>query len=249
MGRRRAQRAENPQLKVWKQQTSRGAEGDLALALDLLAGTRTGHTPPMLRIYRPQPTVAFGQRDTKLPGFNQAAGACRRLGFTPVVRRAGGRAAAYHPGSLVIDHIEPDTDPIRESLARFSAFGELYTEALRHAGIDAELGPVPYEYCYGEHSVHGVAPGEPDVRIKLVGTAQRQIATGWLFSTSIVVTDGAPIRRVLTEAYSAMGLEWDPLSAGAADDLIPGVSVDDVEHAILQTYSRYWELATYDVGS
>lgn len=237
-------------LLLYRQLESFGAERDLDLAIDLLQGTRhyakdPDHpqaTGPMLRIYRPQPTVAFGQRDRKLPGFQEAADACAALGFTPLVRRAGGRAAAYHPGALVIDHIEPEPDPIRESQARFRAFGELLGDALLRCGIDIQLGPIPHEYCYGEHSVHGVAFGEPDVRIKLVGTAQRQIGTGWLFSSSVIVESGAAIRRVLTEAYGAMGIEWDPLTAGAADDLLSGLTVDDVEEAVLETYRQYWSL-------
>lgn len=230
-------------LLVYRQRESLGAEQDLDLALELLAGTRTGRTQPMLRIYRPERTVAFGQRDARLPGFDAARQACRDLGFEPLIRRAGGRAAAYHPGSLVIDHIEPDPDPIRESQARFQAFGELFTEALTRAGVCARLGPIPHEYCYGDHSVHGVHPSEQDVRIKLVGTAQRQIATGWLFSSSIVVEDGAAIRRVLSEAYSAMELEWDPLTGGAANDLVPGVTVEQVEQAVLEVYGNRWELS------
>ena len=230
-------------LLVYRQRESLGAEQDLDLALELLAGTRTGRTQPMLRIYRPERTVAFGQRDARLPGFDAARQACRDLGFEPLIRRAGGRAAAYHPGSLVIDHIEPDPDPLRESQARFQAFGELFTEALTRAGVCARLGPIPDEYCYGDHSVHGVHPSEQDVRIKLVGTAQRQIATGWLFSSSIVVEDGAAIRRVLSEAYSAMELEWDPLTGGAANDLVPGVTVEQVEQAVLEVYGNRWELS------
>lgn len=237
-------------LLLYRQPESLGASRDLDLAIELLRGTRRyaqdPHDPlatgPMLRIYRPQPTVAFGQRDRKLPGFEAAAAACTELGFTPLVRRAGGRAAAYHSGSLVIDHIEPDPDPIRESQVRFRAFGELLGEALLRCGLDVQLGPIPYEYCYGEHSVHGVAPGQPDVRIKVIGTAQRQIGTGWLFSSSIVVESGAAIRRVLTEAYGAMGLEWDPLTAGAADDLLPGVTVEEVEAAVLEAYAQHWDL-------
>lgn len=238
------------ELLVYRQRHSRGAAEDLDLAVTLLNGTRRyakdpGHpeaTGPMIRIYRPQPTVAFGQRDRRMVGFDDAQQACWERGFTPVVRRAGGRAAAYHRGSLVIDHIEPDPDPIRASRARFSAFADLFAEALQTAGVDARTGPIPGEYCYGEHSVHGVDPDQLDVRIKLIGTAQRQIATGWLFSSSIIIEDGAPIRRVLVDTYAAMGLEWDPLSAGAAEDLNPGVSVESVEEAILNTYAQHWNL-------
>lgn len=239
------------ELLVYRQTQSLGVAGDLGLAIKLLEGTRRyakdpadpEATNPMIRIYRPQPTVAFGQRDRRLEGFDAAQQACWDLGFTPVVRRAGGRAAAYHRGSLVIDHIEPDPDPIRNSQNRFSAFAELFTHALGAAGIDARTGPIPGEYCYGEHSVHGVAPEEQDVRIKLIGTAQRQIATGWLFSSSIIIEDGAPIRRVLADSYDAMGLEWDPLTAGSATDLNPEVSVEAVEQSILNTYAQHWDLA------
>lgn len=242
------------QLSVYRQRESLGAAEDLALGLKLLEGTRKyavnprhpEATGPMLRIYRPQRTVAFGQRDRKVDGFEAAQRACRRNGFEPVVRRAGGRAAAYHQGSLVIDHIEPDPDPIRESRARFSAFAELYADALYAAGVDSEIGPIPYEYCYGEHSVHGVKPGEPDVRVKLIGTAQRQIATGWLFSSSVIVEDGAAIRKVLTEVYEAMGLEWDPLSAGAVTDLQPRLRVESIEAAILDLYAQFWDLKEVD---
>lgn len=218
--------------------------------MTLLRGTRhfargsghSGGTPPTLRIYRPQPTVAFGQRDARMPGYDDAAHAARRLGFEPLIRRAGGRAAAYHPGSLVVDHIEPDPDPIRGSRARFTAFGELLAEALSSCGVDARLGPLPHEYCYGEHSIHGVAGGRPDERIKLVGTAQRQIATGWLFSSSIIIEDGVSVRRVLSGVYGAMGLEWDPLTAGAASDLVSELTVDRVESAVLEVYAQHWTL-------
>ncbi|WP_146341778.1 lipoate--protein ligase family protein [Nesterenkonia sp. NBAIMH1] len=231
-----------PQLQLIRQTSSLGAEADLQRALDLLQSTREPGVGPMLRIYRPQPTVAFGQRDAKLPGFEEAARRSRALGFEPLVRRAGGRAAAYSPGSLVVDHIEPDADPIRESRDRFVAFGELFADALQNAGLDAVMAPLPAEYCYGDHSVHGIHPDQADVRLKLVGTAQRQVASGWLFSTSIVIEDGPRIRRVLAEVYDALGLEWDPLTAGSADELNPDLTVYSVEQAILETYSTYWNV-------
>ena len=196
----------------------------------------------MLRIYRPEPTVAFGQRDSRLPGFEAAQEVCRRRGFEPLVRRAGGRAAAYHRGSLIVDHIEPDTDPIRESQARFSAFAELYAEAMAASGVPTRIGPLPDEYCFGEYSVHGVHPDQPDRRVKLIGTAQRQIASGWLFSSSFIVEDGAAIRRVLSESYEAMNLPWDPLTAGAASDLVSDVTVEVVETSLLGAYAQFWDL-------
>lgn len=248
-------------LHVYRQPRTLGAQADLERALTLLHRTRAAGRSreegvpaearggPLLRLYRPEPTVAFGQRDERMPGFAAAAQACREEGFTPLVRRAGGRAAAYHQGSLVLDHIEPDPDPIRHSQARFTEFGELLREALEAAGVSARLGPIPGEYCPGEHSIHGVSAELPDLRIKLIGTAQRVISSGWLFSSSIIVEDGGPIRRVLSRAYEALGIPWDPLTAGAITDLGVETTVEQIEAAVLQVYRRHWELEEIDEPS
>ncbi len=230
-------------LTVVRQEASLGAARDLEFGLELLARAKTGDIGPTLRLYRPAPTVAFGQRDTRLPGFDAAMQACRDNGFEPLVRRAGGRAAAYHQGTLVVDHIEPERDAVAGSKARFSHFGELFAAALRRAGVQAAVGEIPGEYCPGEYSVHGTDPVDETRKVKLVGTAQRVVAGGWLFSSVIVVENSAPIRRVLTDSYAALGLAWDPATAGAADDLVPGVDVDAVEAALLATYAGHATLA------
>ena len=67
-------------------------------------------------------------------------------------------------------------------------FGELLAGALRQLGVPAGVGEVPGEYCPGEFSVHD-GGGR-----KLVGTAQRLVPGGWLFSSMIVVTDAAAVR-------------------------------------------------------
>jgi lipoate-protein ligase A len=225
-------------LAVVRQEVSLGAARDLEFGLELLTRARTGSIGPTLRLYRPAPTVAFGQRDTRLPGFQAAERACRDNGFEPLVRRAGGRAAAYHQGTLVVDHIEPDADAIAGSKTRFGYFGELFADALRSLGVQAAVGEIPGEYCPGEFSVHGSAQGSSS-RVKLVGTAQRVVSGGWLFSSVIVVENSAPIRKVLTECYAALGLDWDPATAGAVDDLVPGLDVAAVEDALLATYARH----------
>ncbi|WP_445154229.1 lipoate--protein ligase family protein [Arthrobacter sp. Hor0625] len=236
-------------LTVYRQQESLGAAQDLDFALELLQRVKTGVLGPMLRLYRPEPTVAFGQRDTHLPGFEAAAKACRELGFEPLVRKAGGRAAAYHQGTLVIDHLEPDADAIAGAKGRFSFFGELLARALRDAGLDAAVGEIPGEYCPGEFSVHGTHAANPAHRIKLIGTAQRVVSGGWLFSSVIIVQDSAPIRAVLEASYAALGLDWDPATAGAADELVPGIDVQGVEEAVLAAYGRYASLKDGDFGT
>ncbi|MFJ3957932.1 biotin/lipoate A/B protein ligase family protein [Arthrobacter sp. NPDC090010] len=230
-------------LTVVHQEVSLGAAEDLDFAIELLRKAQNGRLGPTLRLYRPEPTVAFGQRDAKLPGFPAAEQACRDLGFKPLVRKAGGRAAAYHPGCLVVDHIEPRTDAIAGAKARFSHYGELLAAALRSVGVLAAVGEIPGEYCPGEFSVHGNDPVFPSHQVKLVGTAQRVVAGAWLFSSVIVVEDSAPIRHVLTGAYEALGLEWDPATAGGVQDLAPHLSVTDVMAAVVARYSIETPLA------
>jgi lipoate-protein ligase A len=236
-------------LTIFRQTESLGAAADLDFALELLRKVKTGETGPMLRLYRPAPTVAFGQRDTHLPGFDAAALACRDLGFEPLVRKAGGRAAAYHEGTLVVDHLEPDRDAIAGAKGRFSFFGELLADALRSSGVDAAVGEIPGEYCPGEFSVHGRDPALPQHQVKLIGTAQRVVAGGWLFSSVIVVENSAPIRAVLEASYAALGLDWDPATAGAVNDLVPHLDVDAIEAAVISTYARYATLNYGDFGS
>ncbi|SEJ69269.1 hypothetical protein SAMN04487917_11015 [Arthrobacter sp. yr096] len=240
---------ERTSLTAYRQHESMGAAEDLDFALELLKRARSGELGPSLRLYRPKPTVAFGQRDANLPGFGAAELACSDLGFQPLVRKAGGRAAAYHQGSLVIDHVEPHPDAIVRAKARFSEFGELLAGALRSVGVHAAVGEIPGEYCPGEFSVHGEDPDFPAHRIKLIGTAQRVVSGGWLFSSVIVVENSKPIREVLTASYAALGLDWDPATAGAANDLLPHLDVKTVEDAVIEAYRGYADVLDGDFRS
>ncbi|MGG7441762.1 lipoate--protein ligase family protein [Zafaria sp. J156] len=213
---------------------------DLMAGIELLHRVRDGERPATLRLYRPSATLAFGQRDVRLPGYDAAAAAASAHGFAPLVRKAGGRAAAYHPGTLIVDHVEPSPRAMEGHQHRFRALGELYADALRGLGVDAGVGELPGEYCPGEFSVHGrPGPGSTsDVPVKLVGTAQRVVSGAWLFASVFVVQDSAPLRAVTADVYAAMGLPLDPATAGAVEDLVPGVTVADVEAALLGAYAR-----------
>ncbi len=223
-----------PELEVVVDPVADDASGELDRGVELLREVAAGTRPPTLRLYRPSPTVAFGQRDARLPGFDAASRSAAARGFVPLVRRAGGRAAAYHRGCLIVDHTEPAHDAIAGTRSRFAAFGDFFADVLAGVGLDAGVGEVPGEYCPGEFSVHGRRDGVPAV--KLVGTAQRVIAGAWLFSSVVVVEDAEPLRAVLTDVYSDLGLAWLPPTAGAAEDLVPGVTVDAVEAALLAAY-------------
>ena len=224
-------------LKWVEQDVSLGVAEDLSYSTALLRAVQHGTlTGPIVRIYRPQPTVSFGQQDVRLDGYEQARQLGERHGFAPVVRRVGGRAAAYHPGSLVIDHIQPEDDAMFGFRNRFAYFGELLTATLQQLGVDAAVGEIPGEYCAGEYSVHAVL--DSGQRIKLAGTAQRVVKGAWLFSTSLVVENGRSVREVLTDVYAALGLDFEPSTAGAAADAVPGLTVDDVTDELLAQYQQ-----------
>jgi octanoyl-[GcvH]:protein N-octanoyltransferase len=200
---------------------------ELALATALLQRVASGRRGPVIRVYRPLPTVAFGRRDSFLPGFTRAVAAAHMNGFAPAIRAAGGRAAAYHGECLVIDEIVPARDAMAEVDARFAAQADRQAQALQGLGIDARVGEVPGEYCPGRFSVN--ARGQT----KLIGAAQRIISGAWLFST-VVVVDGAPrVRAVLQDVYDALGLGWDPASVGSIAAELPGVTVAQVQAALL----------------
>lgn len=184
-----------------------------------------------LRLYRPAGrVVAFGQLDMRRPGFQAAAEAARRGGFTPVIRAPGGRAVAYTEQALVVDHVCASAGSPSGIDDRFGEFGELWAGLLRDLGVDARVGAVPGEYCPGAYSVN--ARGV----VKLVGTAQRVVRGAWLFSAVAIIGDDATLRPVLAEVYRCLGLPFDTTSVGSISAEVPGVSPEIVERALLDAY-------------
>ena len=208
---------------------------DIAIGPALLhaaARSESRDAPPVLRLYRPAPTVAFSGRDCVSPGIANAAVAARSRGFVPVRRGAGGRAVAYHGGALCVDHVSQDGAEKTSIAERFALFGALYRDTLLGLGIEAAtVGEVPGEYCPGEYSVndgHGH---------KLIGTAQRLVPGAWMFSAVVVVSDPDPLRDVLRAVYRELSLDWDPATVGAIDRAAPGVGQQEVEGAFVTAYA------------
>jgi octanoyl-[GcvH]:protein N-octanoyltransferase len=206
------------------------AAGELDFSRELLRAVAAGERPPALRLYRPPATVAFGKLDAIRPGYEDARAAARAHGFEPVLRAPGGHAAAYHEQSLGVDLVFAAADPIPHVHEWFREAGERLAGALASLGVDARVGAVPGEYCPGAYSVN--ARG----KVKLVGTAQRVVRGASLLGATIVVRDGERVRAVLSDVYRALGLEWDEATAGAVEDEVPGVTVGDVERAVLAAY-------------
>ena len=201
---------------------------DLGTAVShaILLRAARGEGPATFRLHRAEPVVAFGRQDAHSPGFGRAVEAARELGFTPVLRLAGGRAAVFHEDTLAFAHATPEAEPRHGTRRRFEATGELMVGALRRLGVDARIGEVPGEYCPGANSVN--ARGA----VKLIGVGQRLVA-GAAHTGGVIVADGAQrIRDVLLPVYEALGLDWDPATCGSVADEAPGVTTEDVAAAI-----------------
>ncbi len=215
------------------------AQTELAGARALLDEVAAGRAPATLRVYRPiGPTVAFGRVDTLRSGYADALAAARSGGFDTAVRVCGGRAVAYDPTCLVLDHVAPDEGSPLDSRTqeRFWSFASLYAEALAGLGVDARVGPVPDEYCPGPYSVNAGR------RVKLVGTAQRVARGGWLFSAVLIVSGAVKLRRVLGPVYIAIGMPFDPATVGSVGDEVPGSTTAEVQRVVLEAYAKRYRL-------
>ena len=187
-----------------------------------------GSAGGLLDLATPLPTAAFSRRDTLLPGFACASAAAERHGFAPAIRPVGGHLAAYDEGSLILHLTAPHPEPRLHIRERFAIFGDAVASGLRSLGVDARVGPVPGEYCDGEFSVNDAG------RSKLVGTGQRIVRGGFLFSAVVMVHSPDSARAALTDAYAELDLEFRPSTVGCVADSAPGVTADDVRTVLVE---------------
>jgi octanoyl-[GcvH]:protein N-octanoyltransferase len=209
---------------------------DTAVSRAVLERVAAGELPETLRIARPAAVVAFGKQDAISPGYGAAANAARAVGFEAVLRLAGGRAAVFHERTIAFAHALPAERARAGVFPRFEATAERMARAFRRLGVDARVGEVPGEYCPGRYSVN--ARG----RAKLMGVGQRVIAGGAHLGGVVVVDQGERVRDVLVPVYAALGLDWDPATAGSMAAEAPGLSWEDVANAILGVYAEEREL-------
>jgi octanoyl-[GcvH]:protein N-octanoyltransferase len=213
-----------------------------AVSHAILERVAAGELPPTLRLHRPGPMLAFSRQDRAAAGYPAAVRAAVQAGFEPVLRLVGGRAAVYHEGTLAMSWAVPDGRPAAGTTERFRELAELLASALRGVGVDARVGEIPAEYCPGAWSVN--ARG----RTKLVGIGQRLIAGGAHRGAVIVVSGSARIRDVLVPVYDALGLEWDPTTAGSVEDEVGDAGLAPVEDAILSELGKRYDLSDEGLG-
>lgn len=209
----------------------------MAISRALMLRVAAGELGDTLRISRPGASVAFGKRDAIAAGYRTAVAAARAEGYEAVERLAGGRASAFHDGTIHFGHVVHDADPRAGVTRRFEQTAALVARALRGLGVDARVGEVEGEYCAGEHSVN--ARGEA----KLVGLGQRVIQRGSQIGGVLVVDGADRIRDVLTPVYAALGLDWRPEVTGSVAGEREEIAWEQVRAAIEAEYSASYELA------
>jgi octanoyl-[GcvH]:protein N-octanoyltransferase len=234
---------DRPALRLVRQPCPDNPVLGTAVSRAILSRVAAGELAPTLRLHRPAAVLAFSRQDRASPGFPAAVRAAREAGFEPVLRLAGGRAAVFHERTLACSWAIADPRPAARTAERFRELAELVAAALHGLGVDARVGEVPGEYCPGAWSVN--AGG----RTKLVGIGQRLVA-GAAHRGAVVVVGGSDrIRDVLAPVNDALGLPWDPATAGSVEDEIGEVGLGEVEEAILSRLRERHELSEEELDA
>jgi octanoyl-[GcvH]:protein N-octanoyltransferase len=199
---------------------------DVAVSRALLLEASEGAIGETFRLHVPGRVVAFGKQDVLEPGYGAAVSIARELGYTPVQRLAGGRAAVFHELTLSFTWTIPDPDPTSSVQARFDRTAALVVRAFARLGIDSEVGEIPGEYCPGRHSVNHRG------RLKLMGVGQRLSRHAAHVGGVIVVGGADLVNRPLIPVYEALSIGFDPAATGSLQDIDPSLEVEDAIAAV-----------------
>ena len=199
---------------------------DTALSHALLRRVASGAKGESLRLYRPGKALLFSSLDLRRPGFRRAAELALAKGFAPVIRLAGGRAAAFLEESVAFAWAIHDPDARLRIRSRFEEISDWIVRALRRLGLDARIGAVAGEYCPGEFSVNLGG------RTKVMGVGQRVIRGGAHVGGVVTVGQTEELRAVLVPVYEALGFGFDATTAGGIADADPGLSSGDFIEAM-----------------
>ncbi|MCH2187643.1 lipoate--protein ligase family protein [Myxococcota bacterium] len=218
---------------------------DTAVTHALLREVAEGATPETIRLYIPDDIVLFSLLDARRPGFSRARQVCQSGGSAAVLRLAGGHAALFHPRCLAFSWAMPDSGERDSIQRRFQSVSEWLRAGLSQLGVDARIGEVAGEYCPGEFSVNA------EGRIKLMGVGQRVVRGAAHIGGVIVVSDSQRVKDVLVPVYEALELDWKPETAGAVEDVVPGVRPTDARAALLDQLptDRGWLPGKLDPGT
>jgi octanoyl-[GcvH]:protein N-octanoyltransferase len=204
---------------------------DIALTHALLIAVADGRRSAALRVFRPGPTAAFGRLDALVPGFEHACARAREHGFTPLVRSVGGHAALFDESCIVLERVSREDDATSGLSARFEDQSLRVRAALASLGLDARTGALRGEYCAGAHSINVGG------RFKVAGIAQRIISRGAATSAVVVAGGGPRLRAAIEAVYAALAIPVDASVAGALDEALPGLTVEQVAKRLQDAYT------------
>lgn len=205
-------------------------ELDMELTGTLLEAVAKGDAPETIRVFRPGSTLAFGRLDCSRSGFDEAGRIARNHGRTPVIRWAGGHAAAYDSECVIVEILRRHQRHAPSELeGRFLHLTEIIGSAFTDLGVKLDVGELPGEYCPGRYSLH--LPSGP----KIAGVAQRILARASLTTAAVVVGGGDALRAVLAEVYAALDLPLDLDTVGAVTDRQPNIDCNLVQQAIIDS--------------
>jgi hypothetical protein len=75
-------------------------------------------------------------------------------------------------------------------------------------------------------------------KVKVMGVGQRLVRRAAHIGGVVVVDEGDRVRDVLIPVYRALGLDWDPRTAGSLADRSPGLTVDLVMESIRDQFMK-----------
>jgi len=213
---------------------------DAAASHALLRSVAAGAVGESLRLYWPDDVVVFSLLDARRRGFGRAVEEAARLGFSSVLRLAGGHAAVFHGDVLAFSWVQRADEPRTGIHARYAAIAQLTRRTFGRLGVDARVGEVPGEFCPGEYSVN--ARG----RVKLMGVGQRVIRGAAHMGGVMMFGGAARSREVLDVVYEALDLDWEPATVGSLESEVPGLTREALLEALQEEIARDYDATVSD---
>jgi octanoyl-[GcvH]:protein N-octanoyltransferase len=196
-------------------------EADRERTREMLDHT-TETSEPAVRAWMPHRQVAFGRRDSRAEGYDEARRTAEEHDFSPVERDVGGRAVAYTGSTVAFARTEPtDGRGIQKRYTRATTDLQV---AFRRLGVRARTGEPPDSFCPGSHSLQ--ADG------KIVGLAQRVTDDAALVAGIVLTRDAEELVAVLEPVYAALDVPLDPDSVGSVARAGSNADPETVAHTV-----------------
>ncbi|HET7323283.1 MAG TPA: lipoate--protein ligase family protein [Halococcus sp.] len=178
---------------------------------------------PAVRAWTPHRQVAFGRRDAREEGYDEAKQVAEEHDFPAVERDVGGRAVAYTGSTVAFARTESAEEGIQKRYVRATTDLQV---AFHRLGVRARTGEPPDSFCPGSHSLQ--AEG------KIAGLAQRVTSGAALVAGIIITRDTDEIVEVLESVYAALDVPLDPDSVGSIERAGGDSDPETVAHTVGQ---------------